>query len=483
MEDRETILEMSRSIWGGNDYLPAVWDRWVADRDGVLLTVTLDGKPVGCSKITLLSPGEVWLEGLRLHPVLHGQGLSHRIHAATFREALRLKPRSIRYSTWIGNEASRHIAETHGFWMVAQTSWMWGEAARRRLRSRRAEAADTETLFKFIGHSECYRAMSGLAAVGWKFPELTKRRLGRLIREGLALIYPRQGAIEAAALLDAGQIDNDLCLGFVDGPDSRIALLARDALAVGAASGRTEVSAMLPEGRISAVVRQAGFDSEIPMQGVVYELGARGVCGPGMANLEATAHRRTKEDDREELEDVLARVFRANEYEAAECVAELLAQRTPLPLNRQNVRDFVLRKILPDTTRQLMSAVLNLSNGLRQNDVRLVLRAVVMHLHSAYGLSGDAMTVGPRSVSVRLMGRRIVHIRCARTSLTMTLGPGFGPCFPPNLNVAGLVLDEKTRDRSTGRYEGAVLTLKDRSQAKAAIEAVDIIMKSALHGA
>jgi RimJ/RimL family protein N-acetyltransferase len=481
-DDRDAILEMSRSIWGGNDYLPVVWDKWVADREGVLLTVALNGRPVGCSKITVLSPGEVWLEGLRLHPELHGRGLSHRIHAATFREALRLKPKSIRYSTWIGNEASRHIAETHGFWLIAQTSWMWGNAVRRRLKSRRAEVADLGALFGFVRSSECYRAMSGLSAVGWKFPELTKRRLKRLASEGLALIYPRDGAIEAAALLDVGQIDNDLCLGFIDGPTSGIALLARDALALGAETGRTEVSAMLPEGAISRAVHDAGFDSEIPMQGVVYELGARGACGAGAGNFAEQVRRRIADDDCDDLESLLDRVYRSNQYEIAEGVAQMLVEKSRLQVNRQNALDFVLRRIVPDTTRRLMAAVHGLSNSIGQNDVRLVLRAVVMHIHSEYGLSGDAMTIGAKSVTVHLSGRRIVQIRCARNSITMALGPGFGACFPPDLdlNVARIDLDEKTRDSKSGRYERAVIKLKDRSQAKAAIQAVDIIMKSAM---
>ncbi|MCK4679512.1 GNAT family N-acetyltransferase, partial [bacterium] len=118
---------MSKHIWGGHDYMPLVWDRWLAEKKGALLTVTVDGRPVGTSKVSLLAPGEVWLEGLRLHPDHHGLGLSKRIHRATFREAAKLNPRTVRYSTWIGNEASRRIAEKNDFWQIARTGWMWGK--------------------------------------------------------------------------------------------------------------------------------------------------------------------------------------------------------------------------------------------------------------------------------------------------------------------------------------------------------------------
>lgn len=476
-EDRDAVLEISKGLWGGNDYLPMVWDRWVADSEGALLTVTLDGRPVGCSKITLLSPGEVWLEGLRLHPSLHGRGLSHQIHSATFREARRLNPRSIRYSTWIGNEASRHIAETHGFWLVALTSWMWGSSRESgRLKSRRAEPEDVEALFRYVRGSECYAAAGGLMGVGWKFPEISKRRLRRLVSEGLALVYPKRGSIRAAALMDIGTIDDDMCMGFVDGTTKEIALLARDAARLAALSGRSELSAMLPEGRIAETVLSSGFDSAMPMQAVVYELGARGV--------ETIRGARSENGSGESFESLLDRLYRVSEPEAADLIAGLLMERAPGRLNRQNVRDYVMRNVLPDTTRALMATMLAFSNRLLQNEVRLVLRAVAMHLHTEHGLSGDAMAVGKRTVSWHLAGRRIVHISCARTRLTMTLGPGFGACFPADLDldVEKIEPDEKTRDRATGRYERVRLVLTERSHAAGAVRAIDLIMKNALPG-
>jgi len=126
--DRDAIFEMYTHIWGGHDYMPLIWDRWLAEKKGAFLTVKVDGRPVGTSKVTLLAPGEVWLEGLRLHPDCQGLGLSKKIHQATFRAAARLNPRTVRYSTWIGNEASRRIAEKNDFWQIARTGWMWGKS-------------------------------------------------------------------------------------------------------------------------------------------------------------------------------------------------------------------------------------------------------------------------------------------------------------------------------------------------------------------
>jgi len=35
-KDTPDVLELTRTIWDGHDYLPAVWDDWLRDYDGML---------------------------------------------------------------------------------------------------------------------------------------------------------------------------------------------------------------------------------------------------------------------------------------------------------------------------------------------------------------------------------------------------------------------------------------------------------------
>jgi GNAT superfamily N-acetyltransferase len=456
---------MSRSIWGGEDYLPRVWDDWVADSKGVLLTVLHRGRPIGTSKISVMAPGEVWLEGLRLHPEFQGRGLSGQIHRATFREAMRLNPKKVRYSTWIGNEASRHIAETHGFWLVGRGGWMWGKApARARLRSRRAGKDDLAALMRFARQSRCFKRFGGLLATGWRFSEMTRRRVAGLVAQGRVLVYPKRGALRAAAMLDVSKMEGDLCLGFIDGSDDEIAVLARDALSLARQAGLDYASAMLPVGRIADLVYDSGFDTAPVFQSVVYELGARGL-----------------RDDGEPFEELLGRSIRSSELAIADAIADILIERTDAKLSHENVRDFVLRKLIPDTTRELTGALLKLSAGLKHDSVRSALHTIVMHFHNAHGLSGEAMTVGAKTISIRHMGRRIAHIRCAQSSLTLTLGPGFGHCFRGRMSLPAdaVRLDKKWLDPKSGRYESATLVIRDPRHTGAATRAIDAIMRSA----
>jgi len=463
--DREAILEMSRHIWGGHDYMPLVWDRWLAEKKGALLTVTVDGRPVGTSKVSLLAPGEVWLEGLRLHPEFHGRGLSKRIHRATFREASKLSPRTVRYSTWIGNEASRRIAEKNGFWQIARTGWMWGKTGRLTpVSGRRAMPGDLDAVVRFVHGSSCYEATNGVAGVGWTFPELTRRRIRHLLSLGQVVVLPRRGAFRAVAMFDIGKIDDDVCLGFIDGPDKDITVLAKDILRMAADTGRDEASAMLPMGRITDLVRAAGFDKWQPVRAVVYELGARGFSGKD-----------------EPFEDVLSRTLRSNESDVLDLIAELLMERAPVDLAKENVRDFLTRNFIPDTDRQLVGSTEGFFLALRTDTLRSILRGVIEHFHLRHGLAGDALTATDRVVRVKHRGKRLASVRARATSLHLTLGPGFGPCFPANLKVRAneTRLDTGTFDKASGRYESVTLVLTERSHIRGAVRAIDIIMRSA----
>jgi RimJ/RimL family protein N-acetyltransferase len=463
--DREAILEMSKYIWGGHDYMPLVWDRWLAEKKGALLTVTVDGRAVGTSKVSLLAPGEVWLEGLRLHPDYHGQGLSKRIHRATFREAEKLDPRTVRYSTWIGNEASRRIAEKNGFWQIARTGWMWGKVGRRSpVRGRRAAAGDLDTVVRFVRQSSCYEATNGVAGVGWTFPELTRRRIKHLLSLGRVIVFPRRGAFRAVAMFDIGKIDDDVCLGFIDGPDDDVTLLAKDLLRIAAETGRKEASAMVPMGRIADLVHAAGFDEWQPVRAVVYELGARGFSGRN-----------------EPFEDVLSRTLRSNESDVLDLIADLLMERAPVALAKENVRDFITRNFIPDTDRQLVGSTEGFFLALRTDTLRTILRGVIEHFHLRHGLAGNALTATDRVVRVKHRGKRLATVRARAASLHLTLGPGFGPCFPPDLKVRASEtrFHEKTLDRASGCYGSLTLVLTEKSHIKGATRAIDIIMKSA----
>ena len=461
-EDRDAILELSKHIWGGDDYLPLVWDDWLEEEEGALLTVLHRGRVVGMSKVSVVAPGEVWLEGLRLHPDLQGKGLARQINRVTYREAMKLEPRTIRYSTGVGNEASRKLAERRGFWQVARTLWLWGSARRGRPAGRVPELSDLDRVFRFVHDSRCAKATSGLFPTGWRFRSLTRQLVTELIEKGRVLTISRRGSLRAVAMWDLGHVDNDVCLGFIDGPESDIRALARDVLATAEAAGREDASAMLPHGP-GEVVRDAGFDLEPPGRAVVYELGARGFG-----------------DDGEGFEEHMKRTLRRSGGAVADAVVEVLTSASPRLVLPENVRDFVHRHMVPDTTRRLYNAIGPVEDRLRSFGLRNAFRAAVDALVSSMGLSEEHISTGAASVSFTYRGENIASFRVFRETFHVTLGPGAGPWFEPGpgLPLSRVEPEPKSRDESSGLYRTVRLTYRKDDERDALLALIDAMARS-----
>ena len=78
--DTPQVLELAKHIWDGHDYLPYVWEEWLTEPQGLLCVAEYGSRIAGVGKLTLLSPGQWWLEGLRVHPEFEGRGFASHIN-------------------------------------------------------------------------------------------------------------------------------------------------------------------------------------------------------------------------------------------------------------------------------------------------------------------------------------------------------------------------------------------------------------------
>ncbi len=83
-DDYDDILDISKDIWDGNDYLPKVFYKWVEDKDGYFVGVEVDDKIVAVGKYTILKDGQGWLEGLRVHKDYRGRQYAHAVTDVLF---------------------------------------------------------------------------------------------------------------------------------------------------------------------------------------------------------------------------------------------------------------------------------------------------------------------------------------------------------------------------------------------------------------
>lgn len=117
LKDKDIVIDFSKRSWNSNDgefdYIPLVFDKWVNDKEGQFVIAELNGKPVGCAKLTCLKPNIAWLEGLRVDNTKQGLGIGKALqkHFIDQRENFE----NVRLSSFIENYASLHIIKKRGF--------------------------------------------------------------------------------------------------------------------------------------------------------------------------------------------------------------------------------------------------------------------------------------------------------------------------------------------------------------------------------
>lgn len=114
--DRPALLEVERLSTPNLQYLPAVFELFLADApQGEFMLVEEAGEVLGCAKYTLLADHSAWLETLRVVPQAQGRGLGKRMYQRFFDLARQQGVTTMRMYTGISNAVSKGLAEHFGF--------------------------------------------------------------------------------------------------------------------------------------------------------------------------------------------------------------------------------------------------------------------------------------------------------------------------------------------------------------------------------
>lgn len=119
-KDTGDVLELSSHIWDGNDYIPSVWDEWLAEPDGLLGVAEYHGRVVGVFKLTKFQDDEWYMEGLRVHPDFRDIGIASHIHHYVLETWRKMGSGMIRLVTGSYNEKVHRMCEETGFKRVAE---------------------------------------------------------------------------------------------------------------------------------------------------------------------------------------------------------------------------------------------------------------------------------------------------------------------------------------------------------------------------
>ena len=222
-QDRKQILEVIKDIWEGHDYLPFVYASWVRDKKGAFLGAELNGKIVGCVKLTMLGPHECWLEGIRVNPAVQGHGVGLALQDAIIKAALKKKPISIRYATGIINKASMALG-TKGQFKPVTKPWVFNKEIKPTKTIRNIERiTDPIQAGEMIFHDPDYFEMYGLVANGWTLYTLTKERLAHYCKQGWVFGHvDNHKQLKGVGILMPHHRWDDLTIGLVVGDSAPI---------------------------------------------------------------------------------------------------------------------------------------------------------------------------------------------------------------------------------------------------------------------
>jgi len=226
-EDRAGMEALCAKIWEGHDYVPEVWDEWLADPYGELTVVELKGRVVGLGKLTRLAEDEWWLEGLRVDPAYRRLGVARRLQAHQVALAERVGRGVLRLGTASFNRAVHRNAARDGFRRVVEALSYSATPLPGPCPLRPLTPGDLQTVWGMIEGSDILAASSGLyQMVPWHWARLTRERLAAHLDAGEVWGADIEGRLEAVAIVLPGRRSERLVGAYLDGtPEGLTALI------------------------------------------------------------------------------------------------------------------------------------------------------------------------------------------------------------------------------------------------------------------
>ena len=183
--DKAVVLDFCKHTFGRwGDYMPEVWDRWIKTRNGLFFAATIDDVPVGVGKITIHRPGELWLEGLRVNPKFRGHGIGRIIQDHTWKKAMFLRPKFVRYATGSYNKISQHLGQSKSMKIVAEFDEYTGKLLKSAETSLvPARIKECKEYLDLFNRDRMAKHWNGLYLDSWSAKTFDKQALDGLIKQ------------------------------------------------------------------------------------------------------------------------------------------------------------------------------------------------------------------------------------------------------------------------------------------------------------
>lgn len=199
--DREEIIEISSKVWGGHDYLPSVFDEWLASPKCHTYGVKVDGRIVAVANLRLVDGKKTgWMEGLRVHPDYRRRGYADLLtwHFVSLGEELKVQ--RLRYTTGGNNRASVKLAKKAGFKKLFKLSAFWHDnlstTARSKLPSRVITEATPQEAYEFSRTCQSL-VPHNILVYDWKAVDGTLRGFKEVAKDHTFYVSEKRGKLTA----------------------------------------------------------------------------------------------------------------------------------------------------------------------------------------------------------------------------------------------------------------------------------------------
>ena len=191
--DRERVLELTRDVWDGHDYVPRVFDDWVSDSGSAFQAIELDGIVVGLQRLRPYATGLIWYEGLRVASTHRRQGLARNMLQSAIAEAREQGFHEMRLAT--GNPAAAKLFEEVGFVRLQDDRWWSGGRVEGGESARIPDGREAEKLWAAVAASPGIELWGGVTADFQGAQDLGPPELSRLAGIGMLRSGPGGRAI------------------------------------------------------------------------------------------------------------------------------------------------------------------------------------------------------------------------------------------------------------------------------------------------
>lgn len=259
--DRDAMERICAHTFDWGDYIPNVWDEWLADDQGLVVVGELAGCVVALGKITFHTPEQAWLQGLRVDPDHRRRGIASAFHEYSLSYARERGARVARLGTGHHNTPVHAIAARSGMERIVRYVVWFAEPLPDSPPPKFLSSDQAAQIQDFLHTSPVLAHCHGLYSSGWEWQELSTERLLHFLDRGHIAAQPAPGGSLAAAAPVSAETDREeMWICFSEGEPAAVTGLALAIRGYAAQIGVQRVAAMLPDvAWLREAFRAAGY--------------------------------------------------------------------------------------------------------------------------------------------------------------------------------------------------------------------------------